>query len=136
MAAIHGVRADEAIPYISQTQKDDPEDELVTWQVKFLTVREYADIQDELFKSSGMGKKREEKFLLGKQAMLALRKGLVGWKNFNYSDKTPVEWEDPNRGRDAADRDRIMDSNLNKIPPEIRNELADYIRGESRLGED
>jgi len=136
MAKIYGVKADEVIRYVPKSCRNEKPEDQPVFKLKFLEVAEFARIQDELFKSSGFGKKRTEKFMLGQQTMLALRQGLIGWENFKYEDGTPVEWEDPNQGRDPEDRARIMDTNLNKIPPAERAEMADYVRGESTLGED
>jgi hypothetical protein len=135
MGKLFGVKTDEVIRYVAKSQRGDSDKDQVIWKLKFLTVKEFADIQDELFESKGFGKKRQEKFLLGKQTMLALRIGLQGWDNFKFADGTEVVWDDPSKGRDLDDKYRIVEKNLNKIPPEIRTELADYIRGESTLGE-
>jgi len=135
MAKLYGIKPDEERPYVPKICRDEDEADQPVFLLKFLTVREHSDIQDELFSSSGFGKKRQEKFLLGKQTWLTLRTGLRGWQNFKHEDGTAVEWEDPSAGRDVEDKNRIMDKNLNKIQPDIRAEMAEYIRGESTLGE-
>jgi hypothetical protein len=136
MAKLHGVKAGEVMDYVPKSCRDEELEDQPIFKLRFLEVAEYAEIQDELFKSSGFGKKRQEKFMLGQQTMLALRIGLTGWENFKYANGEPVEWDDPKQGRDKEDRARIMDKNLNKIPPAERAEMADYVRGESSLGED
>jgi hypothetical protein len=136
MAKLFGVKAGEVMDYVPKACREEAIEDQPIFKLKFLEVAEYADIQDELFKSTGFGKKRQEKFMLGQQTMLALRVGLTGWSNFKHQDGSDVEWEDPGQGRDKEDRARIMDRNLNKIPPAERAEMADYIRGESSLGED
>jgi len=136
MGQVFAIKPGEVQEYILKNQKDDPVEEQITWLVSNLTVREMADIQDHLFSSTGVGKKRQEQFLLGKQTHLTLRKGLKGWRNFNSKDGTPCEWEDPTTGRNIDEHNRIIDRNLDKIPPNVRNELSEQMRGEAELGED
>ena len=134
MAKVFGINPDEVVRYYLKETLEDPEEDRPVFLIKPLNVEEHASIQDDLFQSKGFGKKREEKFNIGKQGWFALRKGLKGFENFPYPDGTMVEWEEPKGG--PQEKNRIMDKNLNKIHPRHRAELADEIRGESTLGED
>jgi len=134
MGHVFGIKPDEVVRYHLKETLDLPEEERPVFLIKPLNVEEHAAIQDELFESKGFGKKRQEKFNIGKQGWFALRKGLKGFENFKYPDGTPIEWETPQGN--TQEKNRIMDRNLNKIHPKHRAELADEIRGESTLGED
>jgi hypothetical protein len=134
MGKLFGVKAGSVVEYVAKCEQG--EKDFVTWLIRPLTSVEHADIQNSLFQSKGFGKKRQEQFLTGTQALLVLRKGLVGWKNFKYEDGTDVVWEDPTVERTEEGRNRIMDRNLDSIPTVIRMELSDEIRGEAELGED
>lgn len=136
MSAIHGIKAGSTHEYVIKDQLGDDPDDQVIWLVRFLTAVENAEIQNALFESSGIGKKRQERFLTGNQTLMILRRGLVGWKNFKFSDEDSVTFEDPATQTSKEGKDRIMDRNLDAIPPIVRQELADYIRGESTLGEE
>jgi len=101
---------------------------------KFLDVKDAASITDDVYTAKGFGKKREEKLRAGTQDLTVLRKGLVGWRSFEDADGNVIEWEDP-IGSHQKIRD-AMDRNLNKIPPDIRGEIADVIRGASNIDQD
>jgi hypothetical protein len=135
MGKLFGVKAGSTVEYIAKCERGEKSD-FVTWLIRPLTAKEQADIQNSLFQSKGVGKKRQEQFLTGTQGMLVLRKGLVGWKDFKFEDGSLVVWEDPKVEKTEEGRDRIMDRNLDCIPAVIRMELSDEIRGEAELGED
>ena len=120
--------------YVLTDDRALPEDQRTVFVLRGLTVGEEARVADAMIAS--IPGQEELAFRSGTHQLTVLRYGLRGWRNFKYADGTDVEWEDLNEGRDAEDRNRILDRNLNKIPPEIRSEIAEQIRGESTLGED
>jgi len=136
MARLFGVKAGSIVEYVAKCQRGEPKEDQVIWLLRPLASKESADIQNNLFRSEGVGKQRKEQFLTGTQVILHLRKGLVGWENFKYEDGSSVAWEDPAIEKTEEGRDRIMDRNLDKIHASIRQELSDEIRGEAELGED
>jgi len=131
MGKIFGIQPDQIQEYILDDQKNDPPEDQVTWLFKPLDVKAQAMVSDMIYSAKGFGKKREELLKAGSQQMLILRRGFVGWKNFKYEDGSEVEWTPPEGNQTA--RDRIMDANLNKMPPSVRDEIADQIRGTSSL---
>jgi len=131
MGKIFGLKSDQVHDFILKGQEKDPKEDQVSWKVKYLSVAIAAEISDSIYSAKGFGKKREELLKAGTQQLEILRRGLVGWENFKYEDETLVEWEDPPRGGTVTKFYEAMDKNLNKVPPEIRDEIADHIRGGS-----
>lgn len=114
------------IDFIAKKEQGDkvPEEEKTVFKVKMLTAREGAELRDDLYNVSGSGKEREEKLKSGTIELKALRKGIKGWENFQDDDGEEIEF-------DSGKIDKMLD----KIPPDIRMELADFIRGESSLAD-
>lgn len=133
MARIHGIRPDQIHDYILKDQEKDSQEDQIIWKVKYLSVSDSAKITDMIYSARGFGKKREEVLKAGTQQLQILRLGLVGWENFKYDDGKEVEWEPVPTGGNLQQIARIMDRNLDKVPPEVRDELADHIRGSSTL---
>lgn len=116
-----GVRFQQAHDYICKCDKDLPKDEQVVFQCRYLTAQEQADLRDMMYSVSGFGEKRSEKFLTGSSALMALRKGLKGWKNFNFMTN--------GSGESKEELVPFNEENFSCIPPEERDELANHIRG-------
>lgn len=136
MGKIYGLKPEAINEYIPDGQDDVPLEERTVFLCKFLDVNESAQITDSVYTAKGFGAKREELLRAGTQDLNVLRKGLVGWKNFFYEDGTEVEWEEVPRNISKQKRSEIMDRNLNKIPPETRSGIADFIRGSSTADQD
>ena len=131
MGRIYGLKSDHAHEFEPKGQDDVPADERTAFLCKFLDVNMSARITDQVYSAKGFGNKREELLRAGTQEIEILRLGLVGWKNFVYEDGEEIEWKDVPRGLSKQKASVIMDDNLNKIPPETRGEIADFIRGSS-----
>jgi len=136
MAKIFALKTDQVQRFEPKDQKDIPVEERTAFLCRFLDVKLSADISDEVYTAKGFGNKREELLRAGTQELKILRRGLVGWENFTYEDGTAVEWEEVPSGLSMQKMAAAMDKNLNKIPPEIRAEVADFIRGSSTLDQD
>lgn len=134
MPKITSLKSNQVQEFTPEAESDLKEEERTVFLYKFLDVKDAASITDDVYTAKGFGKKREERLRAGTQDLTILRKGLVGWKNFEDDDGSPVEWEDP-IGSHQKIRD-AMDRNLNKIPPDTRGEIADVIRGASNIDQD
>ena len=135
MPKITSLKSDQVQEFTPECEeKDVKEEERTIFLCKFLDVKDAASITDDVYTAKGFGKKREERLRAGTQDLTILRKGLVGWKNFVDEDGNTVEWEEP-VGSHQKMKD-AMDKNLNKIPPEQRGEIADFIRGASNIDQD
>ena len=135
MGKIYGLNPNQVQEFEPKGQEDIPADERLLFLCKFLDVNMSAKITDQVYTAKGFGAKREELLRAGTQEIEILRKGLVGWKNFFYEDGTEIEWEEVPRGS-RQKTNEVMDRNLNKIPPETRGEIADFIRGSSTVDSD
>lgn len=131
---LYGLKTGEVHNYVPEDCKNDPKDAQVVFRVSFLTAKQLSDIQNNLFKIEGFGKTRQERLETGTQTIHTLIAGLKGWDNFKYEDGNPVEWIEP-RGAIADQKETLL-SNIDKIPPKYRDELAAHIRGESTVGND
>jgi len=136
MGKIFGLKPDQTQEFEPKDQEGVPGDEKLIFMCKFLDVNMSALITDQVYTAKGFGAKREELLRAGTQEINILRRGLVGWKNFLYDDGTEIEWSDVPRGVSKQKADMAMDINLNKIPPEIRGDIADFIRGSSTVDQD
>lgn len=131
MAKIAGIRSDQIHEFVPKAEEGLPEPEKTKFFCKFLDVNTSAQISDQIYSAKGFGNKREELLRAGTQELTILRKGLVGWHNFLDEEGNPIEWIRPEGSKQR--QDSAMDENLNKIPPEIRSEIADFIRGASKV---
>ncbi len=113
-----GVRFDQPHFYVCKCDQELPEEEQTKFKVRFLTAKEQAKIRDMMYTVSGIGNARSERFLTGTAVMKALEYGLLGWENFKYEDGTDIEFNK---------------ENFSCIPPRERDEIANYIRGESEF---
>ncbi len=134
MAKIYGIKAGQEHIFILKDQEKDPEGDRIKWKVKYLTVGQSARVSDMIYSAKGFGKKREELLKAGTQSLMILRLGLNGWENFTYEDGTKVEWEKIIGNENQ--QNQITDRNLDKIPPDYRDEISDHIRGGSSLDQD
>lgn len=114
-----GIRYDKTHDYVCKCDRDLPKSEQAIFKVRFLTAKEQAKARDTLYSVTGFGENRQEKLLTGTTALEALRIGLKGWENFRYED--------------TGEEIPFNEDNLSCIPPEQRDEIANYIRGISEI---
>jgi len=131
MGKIHGLKADQIQDIVLKSQENDPIEDQVHWKIKYLDVRTHATITDAIYSAKGFGKKREEVLKAGTQTLEILRRGLKGWENFKYPDGEDITWEPIPEGGTEQVVKAAMDTNLNRIPPDIRDEISEEIRGTS-----
>jgi hypothetical protein len=136
MGRIYGIRPDQVQEFEPKGQEGVAPEERLVFLTKSLDVNLSAQITDQVYTAKGFGAKREELLRAGTQEIEILRRGLVGWKNFFYDDDTEIEWTEIPKGISKQKADAIMDQNLNKINPELRGQIADFIRGTSTADSD
>lgn len=90
--------------------------------LKALTVADEASLQDRMVEVEG-GKTR---VLSGSHTLDVLRRGLVGWRAFRFTDGREVPFE-VNRGLTTRGVAPPSDSTLDYLSPSIRKELAEAI---------
>jgi len=114
------------VDFIAKQEQGDKVDEeaKTVFKVRMLRAKEAAELRDDLYTISGSGKERKEQLKSGTAELKALKKGLKGWENFLDNDGKEVEF-------DSTKLDKMLDM----IPPDVRVELADFIRGESSLAD-
>jgi len=110
-----GIRFDKPHEYVCKADRKSPKADRTAFEVRYLTADEQAEIRDAMFNVTGIGNARREKFLTGSSALMALKKGLLGWKNFVYAD--------------TGEKIEFNVENFSCIPPAERDEIANYIRG-------
>lgn len=110
--------------YVCKQELKLDKDKQTVFMVKYLTSDQGAEIRDDTYQVGGVGNKRKEKFLTGTSEIKCLKFGLVGWRNFKDDDGSDITFNKANIG-----------DCLDMIPPNIRTELANHIRGESELDE-
>ncbi len=131
MGKIHGLQSDQIQDTVLDSQEKDPVEDQVIWKTKFLDVKTHALITDAIYSAKGFGKKREEQLKAGTQTLEILRKGLKGWENFKYPNGKDVPWDAIPSGATTQVINAAMDKNLDRVPPETRDEIAEKIRGTS-----
>ena len=136
MNKLYGIKPDQIVEYEPKGQEGVPQEERTIIFCKFLDVEYSAGISDRVYSAKGFGEKREELLKAGTQELEILRKGIVGWKNFKYADGSNVEWEDVITMSTVQKRNTMMDKNLNKMHPDLRSEIADFIKGGSTPSQD
>ena len=110
------------IDYIPKEDRDKAKDEQTIFSVKFLTSGSNATLRDETYDVVGTGKQRKEMLKTGTTELKSLKLGLKGWSNFVDNDGEPVPFDGEN-----------IDKMIDMIPPIVRTEISDFIRGESTL---
>ena len=120
------IDANKAYPYIPKEDRKStvkPEDK-TTFLCKYVNPYLDAKLGDELFSIQGVGNQRKERLLTGTQRLEILKECVTGWENFVGPDGKPVTFDPKN-----------IEAMISMIPPPVRSELADFIRGESDLEE-
>ena len=136
MGRIYGIKPDQVQEFEPKGQDDVPVKERLIFLTKSLDVNLSAQITDQVYTAKGFGKGREELLRAGTQEIEILRRGLVGWKNFAYEGGEEIKWHDVPQNVSRQKFNSAMDINLNKINPELRGEIADFIRGTSTADSD
>jgi hypothetical protein len=118
------------IDFVSKTEKKKVGSEMVPnkdatiFKVKMVSTTQQAMIRDNLYKVSGTGKQRSEKFQAGTMNLDTLKNGLAGWENFK-----------DDKGMEIAFDERNKEDMINMIPAAVAEEIANFVRGESELDE-
>lgn len=110
-----GVRYDKPHEYICEDDRQLANTKQTVFEVRYLTASEQAMLRDLMYKVAGVGAARKEQFLTGTMVLKALELGLLGWQNFKYED--------------SEEEIVFNQDNFSCIPPAIRDELANHIRG-------
>jgi len=118
------INPEKPVFYIPKCDRKKDTEEQTVFEVKLLTGKENAELRDDLYEVTGSGKQRKESLRSGTVELRALTTGLKGWKNFKNDDDIDLSF-------DSTKMDKMIDL----IPPEVRTELSDFIRGESSLSE-
>ena len=107
----------------------------------FLKLSTAASLRDEIYQVDGIGKDRKERILSGTQQLVVLEETLLGWNdNFvvpkaGYDGMAEIDDNgniitahvafDPKRKREM----------IEMVPAEIRDELVEFVKGESSVTE-
>jgi len=105
-----------------------PPEEQTKFMVTYIDAYFEAKLSDDVYQVKGMGTGRKETIKSGTQQNEVLKRCLKGWENFVGEDSEPVEFN-------AGEKDEDKMSNINKIPPAVRKEIAQHIKGESEAEE-
>ena len=105
--------------YVPKCDRELPEAEQTVFSVSFLESEEVAKLRDGMYYEGGMGKRRRVAMKTGTFDQETLKKGLRGWRGLLDEEGNPVEF----------DQSKIVKM-IDRIPPEVRTELAMHIRGD------
>jgi hypothetical protein len=94
-----------------------------------LKAKKLAKLEDELAEGQSKKKGGHLKFKTGTHVLNSLDQGLMGVENFG-----DVEFEAG--GRTAKEDRKARDEFYDRIPPDIRRELADVITGDAEIDEE
>lgn len=129
--------------FTPESERDEPEASRTMFELRFLTVRERADIENgigymvasEKTEKRGSGRGDFDKFVptVGDTEIETLVRGLVGWKNFRDADDGDVEFTT----RKGPGGNQVpTEDTLSHIPPGIRRELSNAITRGTELDEE
>jgi hypothetical protein len=110
--------------YVTKTDQKLPREDQTIFLVRFLSAQQQFEMRDDMYQVTGIAKGRKEKFMTGTNERKTLNIGLVGWKNLSSESGNDISF-------DAKDMPKMLDF----LPPDVRTELAQHIRGESELEE-
>ncbi len=111
------------IEYVAKVDRKLDKKDQTIFKVKMISVSQQAGIRDNLYKVSGTGKQRSEKFQAGTMNLDTLKLGLVGWDNFQ-GENGPITFDEKNR-----------EDMINMIPSAVAEEISNFVRGEAELDE-
>lgn len=111
--------------YVLQCDRELPKEQQTVFQLKVLTAKELAQIED-----NAVVIDKEEKIAVnsGSTVLKTLRVGLQAWENFKDANGNPVMFQ-----RKAG---IVCYENFDRLRPEWRRELANAITEQTRLTED
>lgn len=110
--------------YVCKSEQKRPKEEQTVFTVRYLTATETAQYRDTLYKVEGFGKNRKETIKSGSADLETLRHGLMGWRNLQDESGKEVTFDKTN-----------LAGMMDLLPPDVRQELANHIRGESEVDE-
>ena len=111
--------------YVLECDRDLPPDQQTAFELKVLTARELAAIQDGATKGNVDG---SLEFRSGTQTLRILELGVRGWRNFKDAAGTDVPF------RENSGKPRL--ENWDVLRPEWRRELANAITEQNRVTEE
>lgn len=131
MAKIIALDPQATFTYILKSQRDDEEGDQVVWELKHLSAKEEAFLEDKL------GHVRDGDFhvKIGSQNRLALDIGLVSVSNFLDASGNDVRVERSSVKMHGFVKP-LKDEFVDRIPKEVRAELSQVILNGSSLDED
>jgi hypothetical protein len=112
------------VNFVTKAERKLDKKDQTTFKVKMISVTQQAAIRDNLYKVSGTGKQRSEKFQAGTMNLDTIKMALVGWDNFQGEDGNPITFNENNR-----------EEMINMIPSAAAEEIANFVRGEAELDE-
>jgi hypothetical protein len=110
--------------YIVKDERKLHDKDKTVFLCKFLDPQTAADLGDRIYQVSGLGAKRKEQLLTGTQRYTILKSCLVGWRNMRSEDGKEITFDNTHIAEMIA-----------MIPPNYRNEIANFISGESEIEE-
>ena len=137
---LHAIQPGSTFEYVPKECQDleDDDPERVVFEIKHLTVSELAEVED----SIGAYDREDDtmKMKVGSQTLVALRRGLRGWRNFSFSDGTEAPFKtnliSKRRGKERTTEPEPTDETLGMIPSPIRTELMNAITEGNRVSEE
>ncbi len=109
--------------YVLECDRTLPAEEQTVFEIKVLSARELADIEDKATKFVDGGLE----FRTGSQVLKILELGVKGWKNFRGRDGAEISFRD-NNGRPRPE-------NWDLLRPEWRRELSNAVTEQNRVTE-
>lgn len=110
--------------YVLLCDRANPPEEQTVFQLRVLSARELAEIEDGAIRSDREGKLE---YLSGSQTIRILNYGLRGWRNFRDAAGNEVPFRE-NNGKPRGE-------NWDCLLPEWRRELANAITEQNRISE-
>lgn len=131
MSNIVGLNPKKVRIYIPKADQGLPDEEKpLKFQMRLLTAREAADLRDEIYEISGVGKKRKERLRSGTHELRVLYRCIEGWENFFDDDSKEIPY------RKTVKNNEPFIENLDYLPDDLRTELARYASRENEVDED
>ena len=126
---VRPVDPNEDVRYIAKEDRGRDEHQQTVWILRPLKAKALAKLEDNLAQSQPKKKGGGLKFQTGTHILDALDKGLNGVENFGDVE---IELGGLTVKAERQARDEFYD----RIPPEIRRELADVITGDAEIDEE
>ncbi len=115
MPKIVGLDPTKERTYVAKCEQELPKDEQTVYKVRMLRLHEAANIKDDIYRVTGLGKERKETLRTGSIEVEVLKTCMLGWENFKSDE-----------GKDVP----FNLENIDWIPAEVRSEISDFCSGE------